>query len=892
MADKKKTFFYFSGTHWDREWYQTFQGFRYRLIDLIDGVLDVMDNDKEFGVFHMDGQTIVLEDYSEIKPENAEKLKKYIAEDKIKIGPWYVMPDEFNLSGESIIRNLQIGHELCDKWNAKSAWKVGYICDIFGHIAQTPQIFNGFDIKYSHFSRGKLGYTEPYFIWRSPDGSETLTMRVGDKSLYGEFCTEVIMWGHKGKEVLTQRLNDFVDGKIKGTKYPVYIIADANDHQPIHPEANEYIKMVKEHVPDADVKNVDLINAFEMLEEYRSELEVFEGEFNVTNKEGGSHLISNTLSSYYTLKKANDECQTKLEKIAEPMSAMAMLKGYPFPRNFIKIASKYLIQNHPHDSICGCSIDQVHKDMEYRYDQTKQICDEIKDAYIRKNTNDFVFAPDRENGSESIITIFNPLPYEREEVVTIEIPMRSNIPFEQKQYDGLLGYELVNSFYICDFEGNQIPYQMIDVSNGQPWRVQDQRVEIVDFYTITFKVKLPAGGKCEYKVVPTLDTVRYLKHMKSGLDFMENEHVSVKINPNGTISIFDKATGKTYDNQLTLIDDIEIGDGWTHGPAKNDRMAVSSFGNCRVEKIESGVSRCVFRIIKTLHLPKKYDKIRNNIQRSDDYIDCDAVFEVGLSENARFVDVKLTFDNKACDHRLRLAVPTYTKSDTYFAGQPFYCEQRKDGIDFSTQNWLEHDQYEKSMNGIMGKRDAKGVGLAFVSDAGLHECASVGDENKTLYATLLRAFRRTVNTRGEKRGQLLGELEYRFNLVPLDKSVSYADLVKMQECMGVGVILDYCEAKEETQILAPTSDYEVLGDNILLSMLKVAENGGNALIARVFCASDKASVATVKFSKDIKSAKMVNLNEEELPQGDISTNGNTIKFNVPAWKIVTVKLTF
>ncbi len=890
--DNKKTFFYFSGTHWDREWYQTFQGFRYRLVDMIDGVLDVMDNDKKFGIFHMDGQTIVLEDYSEIKPENAEKLKKYIAEDKIKIGPWYVMPDEFNLSGESLIRNLQIGHELCKKWNAKSAWKIGYICDIFGHIAQMPQILNGFDIKYSHFSRGKMAFTEPYFIWRSPDGSENLTMRVGNKSLYGEFYHSVVANKHKGKDEVVKCLNEFVDEKIKETKYPVYILADANDHQPIHPEANEYIEMVKDHVPDTEVKFVDLINAFELLEQYRPELEVFEGEFNVTNEKGGNDLISNTLSSYYTLKKANDECQTKLEKIAEPMSAMAMLKGYAFPRNYIKIAYKYLIQNHPHDSICGCSIDQVHKDMEYRFDQTKEICDEIKDAYISKNTNEFVYFADREEGSESIITMFNPLPYEREEVVTIEIPMRANIPFEQKQYDGLLGYEVVNSFHICDFEGNKIPYQIIEVSNSQPWRIQDQKVEYVDFYTVTFKVKLPAGGKCEYKVVPTEEYVRYLEHIKSGVDFMENEHVLVKINPNGTISIFDKATGKTYDNQLTLVDDIEIGDGWTHGPAKKDRMVVSSFGDCRVEKIESGVSKCTFRIIKTLKLPKRYEVIRYSNQRSNEYIDCDAVFDVSLSENARFVDVKLTFNNLACDHRLRLAMPTNVKSDTYFASQPFFCQERKDGIDFSTQNWREHDQYEKSMLGIMGKRDAKGVGLALVNDAGLHECASFNDENKTLYVTLLRAFRKTVNTRGEKRGQLLGELEYNFRFVPLDKSVSYADLLKMQETMAVGTIFNYCEAKVGTELSAPESDYEVSGDNIILSMLKVAENGENALIARVYCASDKDSSATIKFSREIKSAQFVNLNEEPIENGNVKLNGNAVEFKVPGWKIVTVKLSF
>ncbi|MBR5496244.1 MAG: hypothetical protein IKV58_02525 [Oscillospiraceae bacterium] len=216
-------------------------------------------------------------------------------------------------------------------------------------------------------------------------------MRVGNKGLYGEFYHTVVANKHKGKDEVVKCLNELVDDKIKETKYPVYILADANDHQPIHPEANEYIEMVKENVPDAEVKFVDLTNAFEMLEKYRPEFEVFEGEFNVTDEKAGNDLISNTLSSYYTLKKANDECQTKLEKIAEPMSAMAMLKGYPFPRNYIKIASKYLIQNRPHDSICGCSIDQVHKDMEYRFDQTKQICDEIRDAYISKNINEFVF---------------------------------------------------------------------------------------------------------------------------------------------------------------------------------------------------------------------------------------------------------------------------------------------------------------------------------------------------------------------------------------------------------------------------------------------------------------------------------------------------------------------
>ena len=85
--EKNKDIFYFSGTHWDREWYQTFQGFRYRLVKAMDGILDGMRTLDDFNVFHLDGQTIVLEDYAEIKPENAEALKEFIKNDRIKIGP-------------------------------------------------------------------------------------------------------------------------------------------------------------------------------------------------------------------------------------------------------------------------------------------------------------------------------------------------------------------------------------------------------------------------------------------------------------------------------------------------------------------------------------------------------------------------------------------------------------------------------------------------------------------------------------------------------------------------------------------------------------------------------------------------------------------------------------
>jgi alpha-mannosidase len=128
MADiDKKSYraFIVPHTHWDREWYQTFQQFRIRLINLVDNLIDILEKDKAFSDFTLDGQTIVLEDYLEVHPERREVLKKYITEGKIHVGPWYILPDEFLVSAESIVRNLLLGHKIASEFGI--VMKIGYI---------------------------------------------------------------------------------------------------------------------------------------------------------------------------------------------------------------------------------------------------------------------------------------------------------------------------------------------------------------------------------------------------------------------------------------------------------------------------------------------------------------------------------------------------------------------------------------------------------------------------------------------------------------------------------------------------------------------------------------------------------------------------------------------
>ena len=96
-------------THWDREWYEPFQVFRLKLVSTIDALLDQMEQDASYTHFLLDGQLAVVDDYLEIRPENADRLGALTASGRITVGPWYILMDEFLVSGETIIRNLQAG---------------------------------------------------------------------------------------------------------------------------------------------------------------------------------------------------------------------------------------------------------------------------------------------------------------------------------------------------------------------------------------------------------------------------------------------------------------------------------------------------------------------------------------------------------------------------------------------------------------------------------------------------------------------------------------------------------------------------------------------------------------------------------------------------------------
>jgi len=157
-------------THWDREWYSPFPTFRLRLVDLIDELLPRLEADPDFGHFQLDGQMAVVDDYLGLRPDAAERIRALAADGRLSMGPWYVLPDEFLVSGETHVRNLQLGMRRAADFGGAMA--VGYLPDMFGHNSQLPQILAGCNIPAAILWLGVNDETKRNFIWRGADGTE------------------------------------------------------------------------------------------------------------------------------------------------------------------------------------------------------------------------------------------------------------------------------------------------------------------------------------------------------------------------------------------------------------------------------------------------------------------------------------------------------------------------------------------------------------------------------------------------------------------------------------------------------------------------------------------------------------------------------------------------
>lgn len=868
----KKIIYYMSSTHWDREWYLPFQGFRYELVKTVDDMVNKLENNKDFTCFTFDGQTVVLEDYKQIAGKRTEKLEKLIKEKRVLVGPWYVMPDEFLVSGESLIRNISKGYSVAADWDTEP-WKYGYVNDVFGHIAQFPQILSGFGIKGAYLGRG-LGNDKKmsHFLWRAPDGSECC----GYLGCYCEF--QALVADKFSTDEFEGALKSYIDFEFSKSNVPVALIMHTSDHGKADGNVPAIKNKISELYPDCEIRQVSLEEMADVIAGYKEKLPVIEGELskNCKNPVGelGANivLVANSISSYYPLKQRNDKCQNMLEKRIEPMLAMAEIAGSGLDHKYVDLAYEYLLKNQPHDSICGCSIDKTHNDMAYRFAQAENI------SYAL--TRDFLNDKQKvDSDCEYILSVYNFAAYKERKAVTAKLDFYG--PFA-KEVDRFCANESADAFEIIGSDGKAMPYQILNTDFNGLKRIDGQIDVKTRSYTVMFEDEFPAMGSVNYRVIPAYPRAVYDNGCISGADFAENKYIKLKITPFGEIELLDKQTQFYYKDLNRFIDDGENGDGWWHMKPKNDTEVLSTSAPCVIEKISDGAVATVFKITKLMSVPECFNEY--NHCRSEKRVNLKIETRITVTANSPIVRLETTVDNNAKDHRLRLLNSTGIKSDKYFVGQAFAKIRRNTSVNSESKHYYERETAEKNMNGIIGVNNENGNGLAFVSAEGLHE----GDVNPMgdICVTLLRSFHKVRMQPNAVNSEIQGRHTFKYAIVPLNGDVEYCDLLWVQNELAGNCIFRF--AKNPNGLAEKENSYiEIDNKHIAVSVIKVAQDG-NGIIVRLFCADDKEQSCLMKLGFEIEKAYITDLNENNLKE--ISVSDNSIETTVTPWKIVTLRL--
>jgi mannosylglycerate hydrolase len=362
-------------THWDREWYRPFPQFRLRLVSLIDEVFDGVAGSP----FLLDGQAVVLEDYLEVRPERSADVSTALRQGAVEAGPWYVLADSLIPSGEGLVRNLLAGRRVLRSLRA-IAPDVLYCPDSFGHPAVLPAIAAGFGCSLIVLWRGYGGARHPSgdtAWWKAPDESKVLLYHLPPDGY--EFGSHLPTQPDAARD--RWRAMRQVIGT-RATTGMALVPVGADHHAPASNLLEAIAALKAAAFPDR-VERVSLGQFGNALTERASQHDIPEVSGELRDSYGYTWTLQGTFSARAGLKRRYALVESMLLRDVEPWAALSRINGDGYDRRAIlRTAWKPLLLCQPHDTLCGCSVDDVASAMAIRMDEATAAGAEIRDASI------------------------------------------------------------------------------------------------------------------------------------------------------------------------------------------------------------------------------------------------------------------------------------------------------------------------------------------------------------------------------------------------------------------------------------------------------------------------------------------------------------------------------
>lgn len=907
-----------SNTHWDREHRHSFPVTQFMLTDLMDELIEILENDENYKYFTLDGQSIILDDYLEVKPEMKARLEKLIKDGRILIGPWYSLVDCFSVNAESIVRNLLTGYNKCNGISAPM--KVGYSIFSFGQIAQLPQIYNGFGIDKIVFYKGASTKVFPQseFIWYAPDGSAALTSRLGKNKRWNFsflFTMPVIFGGtpmkpgwnssfksdkklchlidEKNKDLYSDekeptrcidksQILEAIDELIKDTdesaSSKVRVGFDGTDFIPATREVPEAIRIANSIQNKLELVHSNPELYFAELENDldKDKLVKYCGEMRFGPIE---HLHSETMGSNIEIKIADYIAENKLIDSIEPLNVFSLISGGDYNKEKIDFVWKQLFKTHAHDSIHGSGDPHIKTDNINRLQQIEEMENYLlKEAVGNVAANISVKSlADNESG----IVVFNTCRYKIDKVITVFVDLPAeDIPSNPVLFDG---DEKVETYY----RGREdFTLAMVNRSN-RPKGVKSLRIKMValvkDIPAFGYKMLRLRWDMGDPSKIPNPFPPGVFPYdpIGKGDCVLDNSILRVKANSNGTIDVYDYKTGKTYSEMHYFTDSAGSGDFWVHREPENSIQYSSKPADTEFGITDNSALKATLIIKKTMHIP---DGLTADMKAQSDRIKPLVITtKITLCKNSDTLEFETKIENNSSGHLLNLVIPTGIDADEVLCDAPFEVLKRPIGKFTDEDGKRGPELLRFAVQNFADLTDKTG-GVTLITK-GNREMFIEKDNECAFNVTMLRSVKGTFpiqddcflafeNENADSKGII--KTEYALSFHEANASV----LKKTKEYISDVPVIQIGHGKEGTlpeMMSFASSDFEI-------ACLKREENG-NRVVMRIYNPTDTKKAGLVGLS-GAEKAYLCSMDEKVTEQ--LNMRDSTVNVELAPYKIQTI----
>jgi len=707
-------------THWDREWYFTKDETKVWLRNHMENVFDFLEENPQC-IYILDGQSVMIDDVLELQPDFESKMKRFVGNKQLRVGPWYTQTDLLLVHGESILRNLYYGIKRAQDFG--DPMLVGYAPDTFGHASQMPQIYRMFKIESTIFWRGfsELKAQHSDFIWEGLDGSRIIGVNLATGYQGAKYL--------ENQEIpLKQRMDKILSVLDKYSSTDARLIMNGHDQMPIQENIGEIVAKLKTIYPQDDVKVSDFESYIDKLK--GQPLEVVKGELTHSKHSRIHRTIGSTRMD---IKLLNSEIEHKVFDVLEPLAVILSEAGMLYPHAVIEKILKLLFGVHAHDSIGGCNTDDVNQDIKQRLINAKELVDTQIELYLR-----LLAMADRDESRT--IVVANLLPQHRkEERVEVELQTRSS------------------HFKLYDEQGKEIDYTLVKQTVEDAGKIDRQvaaRLLDIQVYhsKVVFILDEIKGLQVRYLRYEESDPRNIDQNLETSRSTIENERYRITVE-NNQITLLDKASGEVIENILSIENGGDAGDSYDYSPPVVDRI-VSSMETGRFEtRTQCGESMQELTFDLEMKVPATLDERVMGINAQTIHYQG----SIRLFRGDATIHCELSTMNQSIDTRYRLAFKTQRRSDQvlvdgYLSAQhkPVYLQKELEV--WEKEAWVEKPvSIETCQSYVMIEEDRR---KAAIFTQGLKEYEVVDDR---IYVTLYRSFshlgkRNLVNRPGRPSG--------------------------------------------------------------------------------------------------------------------------------------------